>query len=321
MRILKRLLALVMAVGCFCGAIFGMTACGGDDAKLTYTITVSDQDGEAVVGAELALLQEETQVSTGTTDDNGQITGTVNAGEYTLQYVELPYGYLASEFTTVSISEGNTSIILTVENNNPNGTEQRPFFIGVDEYDIDLSAGETVYYHIRAIGKTLIVENANVEIVYKGQTYAPESGKIEILFTVDQVSGAPQTQTQTFGVVNKSSESQSLTLKWLSPLGSMENPIVMNTGDGQTAVITGTDIVYYKWTATQNGTFTVSSTNTKNNISLLNLRSMLQTEPTEGAQSVSITVVQGDEVRIAVSVHGKVSSSAVNNIAFTVSFE
>ena len=48
---------------------------------------------------------------------------------------------------------------------------------------------------------------------------------------------------------------------------------------------------------------------------------MFQTEPTEGKQSVSITVEQGDEVRIAVSVHGKVSSSAVNNIVFTASFE
>lgn len=320
MRILKRLLALIMAVGCFGGAIFGLTACGGS-AKLTYTITLSDQDGEAVVGAEIALLQDETQMSTGTTDDNGQVTGTVDAGEYTLQYVELPYGYFASEVTTVNISEGNTSIALTVENNNPNGTEQRPYFIGVDEYDIQLAAGETVYYHIRAIGKTLIVENANVEISYKGQTYAPEGDKIEILFTADQASGAPQTQTQTFAVVNKSSESQSLTLKWLSPLGSMENPIVVNTGAEETATITGTTIVYYKWTATQNGTFTISSTSAKNDIYLLNLRSMFQTEPTEGKQSVSITVEQGDEVRIAVSVHGKVSSSAVNNIVFTASFE
>ncbi|MBQ8350683.1 MAG: hypothetical protein IJY20_01400 [Clostridia bacterium] len=77
-----------------------LLACAPSGAgDVTYTVTVLDADGHAAVGVSLQLCKDEACLMPKTTDANGQMTFTLEAGEqigdYHLTLSNLPEGNVA----------------------------------------------------------------------------------------------------------------------------------------------------------------------------------------------------------------------------------
>ena len=88
---------------------------------MTYTVTVVDQNGDAVVGAGVQLCYNGVCLPAVNTDDNGTITNLIKDGYEVSVLITVPNGY--SEPTPVSgtyhavIPEGQTEITITVTKN------------------------------------------------------------------------------------------------------------------------------------------------------------------------------------------------------------
>ncbi len=219
---MKKWIATVSAIGLAFGATFA-TACGGDDAPETpdlgpdidYTITIVDQDGEAIVGVEFDVMQGSTRIATLTTNAQGEATGKAKAGNYTVNYTALPSAnYDANPNTagipivkTFSVSSTVTDIELIVSNW-ANGTSLNPYICyygfteidenedGVPEETISdsymtvepVAANSDCYYGIsRAMNRTLTIAQADVTIIYDGATYSAKNGTIEIQMNGDEM--------------------------------------------------------------------------------------------------------------------------------------
>jgi hypothetical protein len=208
---MKKLIATISAIGLTFGATFA-TACGEDAPDLgpdiDYTITILDQDGDAVVGATFAVMQGSTQIASLTTDENGEATGKAKAGNYTVNYTALPsVDYDVNPdtagipiVTAFSVSQTDADIELIVSNWTK-GTSLNPYvcyygFTEVDEngdgeadYTVDndymtvptVEANSNAYYGVsRAMNRKLTVQQADVTIIYGGVTYSPKDGAVEI---------------------------------------------------------------------------------------------------------------------------------------------
>ena len=110
-----------------------------------------------------------------------------------------------------------------------------------------------------------------------------------------------------------------MTVILLSDPGSMSNPIPVEVlGEVITAKVPQENMVYYKWVATASGTLTVRSTDTINNISLNNLTTSQVSSFTEGKESETLAVSEGDEITIVVSVLKKKKNAEYNPVSFSL---
>ena len=286
-------------------------------AKVEVTLTVKDQDGNAMPEAVLTILpaSEEGESATLTADNEGTVTVTLPEGEYTVRFDVLPE-YVLGIDTKITVKAGMEPVALEVIDNTPNGSEERPFVINEDSLTVTVPAGET--YHFTLFGgynRTLHVTDAGVEILFRDQTYAPdENGSIAVRIVTD----SPRDHAYV-ALTNKSGDTREITLTLVSDPGAMDNPIVIETlGEAVTANVPQDGMVYYRWTATAAGKLTVTSADPINNISLNNLANSKVTDFTNGAESVTLEVAEGDTITIVVSVIGGDKQAETNPVTFTL---
>ena len=286
-------------------------------AKVEVTLTVKDQDGNAMPEAVLTILpaSEEGESATLTADNEGTVTVTLPEGEYTVRFDVLPE-YVLGIDTKITVKAGMEPVALEVIDNTPNGSEERPFVINEDSLTVTVPAGET--YHFTLFGgynRTLHVTDAGAEILFRDQTYAPdENGSIAVRIVTD----SPRDHAYV-ALTNKSGDSREITLTLVSDPGAMDNPIVIETlGESITANVPQDGMVYYRWTATAAGKLTVTSADPINNISLNNLANSKVTDFTNGAESVTLEVAEGDTITIVVSVIGGDKQAETNPVTFTL---
>ena len=274
--------------------------------KESCTFTVIDSDGNKMPGAKFTLTIGSV-AETFTSDDKGQVKAGLVAGRYDVEfdYESIPEGFLPTT-TVVEVSSTAKTFELLLVNNNPNGTEERPYFISENETPCNLSKNEEIHYILRGgAGKKLVVESDKVSVTFNGETYEPENGIVEISIT----AGSEVMQINNFSVKNKTSSECQIVIKLVSPLGSMDNPIVM-TESSATATVPTDGSVHYKWTASADGVVIVSSKNEKNNISLTNHTTNAVSSITDGGIGVYMMVSEGDEIIIAVSAKTKANETA-----------
>ena len=286
-------------------------------AKVEVTLTVKDQDGNAMPEAVLTILpaSEEGESATLTADNEGTVTVTLPEGEYTVRFDVLPE-YVLGIDTKITVKAGMEPVALEVIDNTPNGSEERPFVINEDSLTVTVPAGET--YHFTLFGgynRTLHVTDAGAEILFRDQTYAPdENGSIAVRIVTD----SPRDHAYV-ALTNKSGDTREITLTLVSDPGAMDNPIVIETlGEAVTANVPQDGMVYYRWTATAAGKLTVTSADPINNISLNNLANSKVTDFTNGAESVTLEVAEGDTITIVVSVIGGDKQAETNPVTFTL---
>ena len=286
-------------------------------AKVVVTLTVKDQDGNPMAEAVLTILpaSEEGESATLTADNEGTVTVTLPEGEYTVRFDVLPE-YVLGIDTKITVKAGMEPVALEVMDNTPNGSEERPFVINEDSLTVTVPAGET--YHFTLFGgynRTLHVTDAGAEILFRDQTYAPdENGSIAVRIVTD----SPRDHAYV-ALTNKSGDTREITLTLVSDPGAMDNPIVIETlGEAITANVPQDGMVYYRWTATAAGKLTVTSADAINNISLNNLANSKVTDFTNGAESVTLEVAEGDTVTVVVSVIGGDKQAETNPVTFTL---
>ena len=286
-------------------------------AKVEVTLTVKDQDGNAMPEAVLTILpaSEEGESATLTADNEGTVTVTLPEGEYTVRFDVLPE-YVLGIDTKITVKAGMEPVALEVIDNTPNGSEERPFVINEDSLTVTVPAGET--YHFTLFGgynRTLHVTDVGAEILFRDQTYAPdENGSIAVRIVTD----SPRDHAYV-ALTNKSGDTREITLTLVSDPGAMDNPIVIETlGEAITANVPQDGMVYYRWTATAAGKLTVTSADPINNISLNNLANSKVTDFTNGAESVTLEVAEGDTITIVVSVIGGDKQAETNPVTFTL---
>ena len=285
--------------------------------KVEVTLYIQDQDGNPIPDAVITILpaDETSESATLTANGEGGITVNLPEGEYTVRFDVLPE-YVLGFDTSITVVSDMKPVTLTVTDNTPNGSEERPFVIREDTVTVTVPTGET--YHFTLFGgnnRTLTLENANAEIIYKDTTYIPDaSGMIEVRMSTDN----PR-DPSFFALTNKGAEACEMTVVILSDPGAMDNPIVVERlNEAITANVPQDGMVYYKWIATATGTLTVTSADVINNISLNNLTTSQVSNFTEGGESETLTVTEGDEITVVVSAIGGNNSAEYNTVTFTL---
>ncbi|MBQ8322370.1 MAG: hypothetical protein IJX91_00205 [Clostridia bacterium] len=334
---LKKYLALILSLCMMGGAAASLAACGDDSssgsspastetesesgsgdeaAEVNYIFTVTDENGEGVEGVELVLSRLGEEVASGETAEDGKLTGTVAAGEYTLTVVSssLPAGYLADEYVMdVELTEESATVEIGVTDTTPDGTAKKPYtFIPNDEgaMEIALPASAEVNYIIyRAMGRSLVVECADVEIVYNGVTYQAEDGKIEIELggSAEDINTGAQ-----IAVKNLTATEKELKMQLVSELGTLENPIVIgDLSEDITLTVEGKETVYLVYTATASGRLSYTVNGTNGAISMYNENSYVMTDE----ETPYLDLNEGDLIHINVTV-----DDAKDNEAYEVIF-
>lgn len=125
--LLAGLLAVMMLVG-LCACTGGGTSNDGgttttngttttttkaDDGKVTYTVTVKDQDGNPVSGAMVQICKETCMPTL--TDANGVATWSMAEDEYKVSFAMTPEGYTVEE--NYYFEDDATSMEITITKN------------------------------------------------------------------------------------------------------------------------------------------------------------------------------------------------------------
>ncbi len=186
------------------------------------------------------------------------------------------------------------------------GTGGNPTEIGgVTEFEMTVEAGKTEYCDVYKIsGMTLTVESPNAIIVYNGDEYRAENGKVS-LYVVAEDTFTPIK----LGVGNAGDEKETFKIVFCYPEGSSGNPYPLKLGEFNTDIAEGNDQgVYYEYTATAGGTLTLECLSAEGGVEydyiLYNLDSYAQrslsADGVEGENSVSVEVRKGDTVTVTI---------------------
>ena len=286
------------------------------ETRVDVQLAVVDQDGQAVSEAVFTILpdREDGESATLNTDAEGKCSVSLPIGGYSVRFDVLPE-YVLGVDTPIAVTENMDPVTLTVTDNTPNGTEERPFVISESTTSVTVPAGATYYFTLfGGNNRTLTVEDENAEITYNGTAYTPdETGAVSVRLVTESMR-----EHVLFGLSNKSGEDREMTMTILSDPGTMDNPIVIEAGQSVTANVPKDGMVYYQYTATADGTLQVSSADSINNISLNNVTTSRVSDFTEGAESESLPVAAGDVVTVVVSVIGGDPNAEANAVTFTL---
>ncbi len=266
--------------------------------EVDVQMTIRDQEGNAVAGALIRFTTSEQEDKTVTTGENGTATLRLPVGLYIAYFDELP-GNMIGAPTGVTVSVDMEPLALEVVDNTPNGTADRPFVVNESTQNATVPAGASHYYSMfSGDRRTVYIESAVVEVLLNGTTYtADETGVIAI-----RIVGENARDHINFCIQNKSEADAQIVIRVESDPGAMDNPIpVPSLGETMTASVTKDIIMYYAWTATEDGVLTLTSTSDNNNISMSNLTSMQVTNFTNGALIATLDVKAGETVSITVS--------------------
>lgn len=287
-------------------------------SKVEVMLTVKDQDGNPMVEAVVSILpvSGEGESATLTANEEGSMTVTLPEGEYTVRFDLLPE-YVLGIDTTITVASGMEPLVIEVTDNTPNGTAERPFVITESTVQVTIPAGVTYHYTLfGANNRTLTYTQASVKLHYRDTVHEPgEGGLMELRMTTE----SPR-DPAFFALQNTGSDSVDMTVQILSDPGAMDNPIPVDALETEiTARVPQDGMVYYTWTATASGTVTVRSASSINNISIHNVTTSRVTDFSNGGESISLEVAEGDTVSIVVAVLGGDKQAEYNEVSFLLS--
>ncbi len=286
-------------------------------ADVEVTLTVGDQRGNILSGVVLSIQGENNFVAAATTDESGKATVTLKEGHYIIQYETLPE-YVLGGGDTLDVAVGMEPVTLQVTNNTPDGTKDYPFFINEDSTTVTIPAGGMYYYSMFAGDRrSLVIENAAVEVTFRDVAYTPdENGLVKVALVADN-----QRDHIFFTVKNTAESEAAITLTIESEPGSTDNPIELTALDESiVSEVPKGSIMYYTYTVTGDITgLKVKSTDKTNNISLTNRTTSAATNFTNGAEAgETLTVKAGDVIVVAVSSLSNDNTVAFNTVTFSL---
>lgn len=174
---------------------------------------------------------------------------------------------------------------------------------GVLSFDAEVKGNHLVYYDIYKVSGTyLTIENANAYVVYEGVRYDAVDGVVTIPELYSSHTNSPVSLA-----IGNTGDDAVFAVKMAYPLGTMMNPMPLEMGTLTVESQAGNDQgVYYLWTATAEGTLTVTLNSKTDGVEckivLYNLLSGQNEilDSTVGGDSVSVAVKANQLVRIIV---------------------
>ena len=85
--------------------------------KVTYTVTVKDQNGDAVVGAEVQMCDDKGCKMPAPTGESGVVTFTYDPSNYHITIVGCPDGYTVDATQEFYFPEGSTELTVEITKN------------------------------------------------------------------------------------------------------------------------------------------------------------------------------------------------------------
>lgn len=284
-------------------------ACGAEveapvvDTKPTVTFTVSDDSGVILANITAIFIRtdvEDAESVQGVSGVDGKFTLELDAGEYSVMYdydVDT-IGYYFGDTTSVTIAADTTAIDLKMIDNNPDGSADKPYTLSVGDNALAIPAGTSYTYIVyRAVDLFVSFEGTGIEITYGDVVYTPdENGKISF-----ELLGVDTQSVESVVIKNVTDADADYTVSVNSAPGTSGNPYVIETlgEEIRLAVATG-DMVYYTYTATADGEFTITLVDESTTVSIMNTRNSVTANSRNDADDgkISITVQAGDEIII-----------------------
>lgn len=270
-------------------------------AKSAYNDTVY-----ADVIVELYAWDEDTDwyadeaIATGITDEEGKVTLEAVAGKYMVTFVIDGQKYIDS------IEIDVPSDIYEVAVNDYEGSSiDAPCMVEYNEFEVwDVANGSVVWYSVRmANDKKIVINDADAFVIYNDDYYYPdEDGLIEVAL-VEDYSGNICFAIGYASEADDAEECKTIAVSLVAPVGSYENPIVLNDIRELDALTLEANAegntVYYKWEPTYSGKFYLLCDNANNYVAINN--GSVYNEAVEGAAVIPFAFNAYDQVVIAVS--------------------
>ena len=215
----------------------------------------------------------------------------------------------------------------------PVGSEQNPMELALDvitggvEGEVEVPAGETVYYHSNIIGGTeLVIEDVTANVIYKGQTYAAEEAATAVLVQIEAATN--NKEPISFAVKNTGTSDAKYKLVFTYPEGSYNNPIVISeAGSYSHEFAEGDSAYYYQWTAPASGTMTfavsdATSCGWQYSISneLKNIADGPYDSGMENVASKEYEVSEGDVFILKIVTYEEEATAPAGTVEFTLNF-
>lgn len=346
---MKKILSLIIFALLLVGMLCMSVACGGDeggsepqqsqseteseteiesepDGDGTLTLILKKENGDVMEDIELVVYRDGEIVATLFTDSEGVAQAALPEGDYFVDYTGLPEYHLALT-NFVEMTAQDKTVEVEILDNSPDGSKEKPFFVGAEPTECVIPAGKECYFKLNAVVElTVTVKGGSSVTVYSVDeegneiptSYQPNA-QGEIVF--DVYTGDANTPAL-FAIENTDTADKSATVTVAMPLGSMENPYVIESLDELLIVSVGDDeMVYHSWTASESGVFVLESLSAEAEILISIITEagdetlITMHDAVQGEKVLMITLKAEDEIIIAVS-----STSGSADIVLSLSF-
>ena len=279
-----------------------------EDVEVEVVFTVKDTDGNALAGFKAIFTDSDGNVVTSeNTGADGKVSVSLYVGRHsvTYDYDSEVYGYYLSSTTSVQINKDTEALDLYLIDNNPDGSEDKPFSISFEDASITVGANTSYNYIIyRVVNLSFELTGEGAKVKYGNDEYTPDgNGKIRL-----NLVGTDTNSVARLVIENTTNEAKTYGVKVESTPGSQANPFVIeNAGVTlSTGSITSDDIVYYSFTADADGIFSITVTSDTGSVSMTNAsNSQNVTMNSDSVKTVSLFVKAGDKIIIDVSTNSK----------------
>lgn len=283
---------------------------------VAVSFTVKDQDDIVVPGVEVTFTStaDATKTVTATGGQDGKLTATLTEGTYRVSYdydVDA-IGYYLTDTSSITVEEATTEMVLKLINNNPNGTEDRPFSLSVDENEVVIPANTSYYYVVyRAINLIADISGEGIKVTYRGTDYTTEDGNI-----IFNLLGEDTNSVEVLLIENTTDAEATASVTITSTPGSSGNPYIIEAdGDVTADDLTKDSIIYYTYTAAVAGELTITVTSENSYVAMINSRNSVAASTTDADTNViTLAVEAGDEIIIDCTV----TKDSTTAVTFTV---
>lgn len=266
------------------------------DVEVAFSVRLDN--GEALSGVNITFASKTDSYNVVSGAD-GSIKLSLKPGNYSIDYDydTLPE-YCTPETFGVKITEETTSVSLVVVDNQPDGSKEKPFYISESITEITIEPGQEIFFNYRGTTEKYVRVYHAAAVVYYGE---------EVGVAVDGVTNlllqpADVGRISTFSVKNTSDTAFTTNMELVAPLGTIENPIVLEENNA-TVTVQPEQVIYYSWTADKSGMLVLASPTERNNVSLTKVldNDVLIISMTDGSAAAYLPVSAGDVVTISVS--------------------
>ncbi len=274
--------------------------------EVDVAFNIKDQDGDVIPGVQVTFTPKKGGTPVvATADAAGTFTAKLEVGGYRVSYDydTEAIGYYLTDTDEILVSETTAALDLKMIDNNPNGTAERPYVIIAGENEFTIPAGGSYYYTVyHSIGLILDVKSESVKVKYEGTDYLPVAGVATVNLLGEDTNSAAVLEIE-----NTSDSEITLIADMYSRPGTLGNPYVIEdiTEPITTQAINKDGIVYYSYTAAEEGTLTFTLSTVGASATMLNTMNSVAESTANSGNTITLTVSVGDKVLIDCSTSGE----------------